>query len=169
MSRAFTRNARISHASHLVPLARAFDLSHGDVLELGMGWYSTSLLKWLCGVAGRELFSYDDVTEWTLPGRHRQPAYHHVICVSDWEAAPIEVPWGLAFVDHAPPERRAVEVQRLAPWAEYIVIHDTQLDKASFQYGYDAIWPLFKYRYDYTRLSPQTTIVSNFHSLERMD
>jgi len=169
MTRPFQRNGRLGHASHIVPLVRAFDISQGDVLELGMGWYSTPILNWLCGVAGRQLFSYDDVSEWTAPVRRHRKDYHRVAMIENWETVPIEVPWGLALVDHSPAERRGIEIRRLANWAEYIVIHDTQVDKSYGLYGYDAIWPLFKYRYDYTRLLPQTTVVSNFHSLERMD
>ena len=54
----------IEWATHLPLLVRMFDKTEGDVLELGMGYFSTMILKWLCEMSGRTLYSYESNKEW---------------------------------------------------------------------------------------------------------
>jgi hypothetical protein len=155
-------------ATHIPVLVRAFTLSDGDVLELGVGLFSTPLLRNLCEMSGRTLYSYENKQRWYDVAVKDPKPYHNVFMVDDYTNAPIERRWGLAFVDHSPGKRRQVEIRRLASFAEYIVIHDTnpEFDK---EYRYHRIWPLFKYRYHFTKYFPFTSIVSNFHSLEKFE
>jgi hypothetical protein len=55
-------------------------------------------------------------------------------------------------------------VRRLADRAKYIVIHDSgpKFDK---QYGYDKIYPLFRYKTVWDRDTNQATVLSNFFDL----
>lgn len=48
-------------------------------------------------------------------------------------------------------------MDRLAHGCEYMVVHDTE----DAGYGYEPLLSQFKYRYDYKRMKPYTTIVSN--------
>jgi hypothetical protein len=117
-------------------------------------------------MAGRRLISYESSNFWYLKATKNPVPFHKVIKVSyGWDDAKIEKHWGMAFVDHWPDERRWVEIKRLANYAEYIVIHDSNLSEIK-QYGYERIWPLFKYRFNYKKLNPNTTVVSNFHDLK---
>lgn len=152
--------------SHIPLLVRAFTLSEGDVLELGTGWFSTMVLRWLCEMSGRTLYSYETSNEWYKRATRKRVPFHKVIKIDSFDEADIERPWGLVFVDHAPTARRQVEIARLASWADYMVIHDTnpQFDKA---YRYSRIWGLFRNRYDFTKYYPHSSVVSNFYSLEK--
>ncbi len=154
-------------ASHVPVLVRMFTISKGDVLELGTGYFSTLILKWLSELSGRNIYSYESRGHWYDKARQKQTEHHKIFYTPNYDDAPIERKWGLAFVDHAPNSRRIVEIERLAKWAEYIVIHDTneELDK---EYHYSKIWHLFIYRYDFNLYYTSTSVVSNFKSLGKV-
>jgi hypothetical protein len=151
-------------ASHLALLTRVFDISEGPVLELGTGFFSTLLLHWLATTYQRQVFSFESSQGWYDRAKKYENRWHHIVHVPDWDAAQIEQPWGMAFVDHSPGKRRPREVVRLAPWAQYIVIHDTQ-DFSDGEYQFSKAWPSFQYRHDYKKVVPWTSVVSNFHDL----
>lgn len=154
-------------ASHIPILVRAFDLSEGDVLEVGTGYFSTTLLHWLGATTGRKIVSYETDPQWFERAKRYQNDYHDVIFVNDWDAIPLDQKqWGLAFIDHAPHARRSVDIKRLKDKAEYIVAHDTE-PRSEKLYGYPDIYSLFKYRVDYKKVEPWTSVFSNFHSLKK--
>ncbi len=159
-------------ATHMPLLVRAFEVSEGNVLEMGTGYFSTLILRWLCEMSGRHLFSYESNRRWYERAIREPKDYHTVQFTPNWDEADIEREWGLAFVDHGPNARRVYDIRRLANYAEYIVIHDTQPkdDKPTSEKGYhfSEIWALFKYRYDYTRYLPWTSCVSNFKNLSNL-
>ncbi len=66
--------------------------------------------------------------------------------------------WGTVFIDHRPGERRIEEIKRFEYKADIIVVHDTEQS----EYKYETVFKNFKYRYDYKRYTPYTTLVSNF-------
>ena len=154
------------YGSHLPVLLQALGKTTGPVLELGMGVTSTPLLSAWCGMEGRELRSVDNdqkVYEWAVA---RYSAPHHAIClVWDWDNARIDGNWDVVLVDHSPSERRVVEIKRLAHRAQYIVIHDSN-GRYEREYHYSTIYPLFRYKLDFTALEPSTTVLSNFHPLD---
>ncbi|HCQ31617.1 TPA: hypothetical protein DIU27_04535 [Candidatus Collierbacteria bacterium] len=154
-------------ATHVPVLTRAFDLSEGDVLEIGTGYFSTTLLDWLCAISGRKLVSYETDPRWYEKTKRMQSDYHDIIFVENWDAIPLDQKhWGLAFIDHAPHARRSVEIKRLKDKAEYIVAHDTE-PRSEKLYGYPNIYSLFKYRFDDKRVEPWTSVLSNFHTLAK--
>jgi len=154
--------------THIPMLVRAFDLSEGDVLEVGTGRYSTPILNWLCTVAKRYLYSYESSNHWYHKAQRYAGTYHYVIQASNWEQATFDQRhWGMAFIDHSPDGRRPVDIARLANLVDYIVVHDTEPEHDEI-YGYGTVWDLFKYRYDHTRLWPNTTVVSNFKDLSNL-
>lgn len=163
-------NKQVKQGTHIPMLVKIFDMSKGDVLELGSGYFSTTLLRWLCEMTGRKLYSYETDQFWYKKATLSPVDFHKVFLINkrDWNDAEIERPWGMVLIDHSPDERRWVEIKRLANLAEYIVIHDSNLSEVK-QYGYEKIWNLFKYRYDYTKLNPNTTVVSNFHDLKSLE
>lgn len=157
----------VKQATHIPMLVKTFELSEGDVLELGTGYFSTGILRWLCQMARRILYSYESDDFWYQKAIRKPVEFHKVIKIDrDWSEAKIERHWGMALVDHSPDETRWKEIKRLASFAEYIVIHNTNPKEAK-HYGYEKIWKLFKYRYNYTKLNPNTTVVSNFHNLDK--
>jgi hypothetical protein len=154
----------IGRATHIPILMRIMDNSTGPVLELGTGHYSTTLLKWMCELQDRKLVSYEDSLRWYNKNLKNKAEFQDIIFTEDWNTVDIVKPWGVVFIDHAR-RYRAKHAALLANYAQYIICHDTQLDQNK-RYQYSKIYSLFKYRYDYTKLIPYTTVLSNFNSLD---
>jgi hypothetical protein len=158
-------------ATHIPLLVRTFEKSEGDVLEMGTGYFSTMILRWLCEMSGRMLYSFESKEYWYNRIASKPKPYHKVFLTPNFDNAPIERHWGMALVDHGPNTRRKIDIARLSNYADYIVIHDTQPDHKNNiglpnDYNYDSIWSLFKYRYDFTKYLPWTSVVSNFKDLK---
>lgn len=168
MSRMY-KNDVVLCATHIVPLIKCFDLSEGDVLELGTGFYSTTLLDWMCEMYGRKLFSYDTDETWAKMNREKyEKPTHHIEHVKDLDNLDItDRHWGLVLIDHSPSARRRTDILRLKDHADYIVIHDSQ-PKLDWKFKYSQIYPEFKYIYHYDKISPFTTVVSNFKNLDNL-
>lgn len=163
----FLSNVTGNWNNHLPLLLLSLHLTNGDVIELGSGEGSTSLLRKFCSQQSRRFESYESDYEWSLKTG--------AAWVSDWDHPvrfdPVGGIWrkcGLLFVDHAPGEHRKVAVERMADKAEIIVIHDTEEGGAG-DYGLDIAWPHFKYRLNYNRLcgGAGATAVSNTIDLNR--
>lgn len=149
-------------ASHLPVLIKVLQISEGPVLELGTGLYSTPVMHWLCLEAKRRLVSYEHEPGYFKLVARFAYGLHEITLINNWDDIPIETEhWGVALVDHNPVARRKVEIARLANIADYVIIHDTESHMES-ETGYEAIYPLFKYRYNYRRQKPYTSVLSNF-------
>jgi hypothetical protein len=70
-------------------------------------------------------------------------------------------PWDLAFVDQHPCEARGPAIQMLRVQTRFIVAHDTEPSTHVHRYGYEPLLSSFKYRFDYKRFIPWTTVVSD--------
>ena len=93
--------------SHLPVLVRALKATSGPVVELGAGMYSTPILHTLCEAEGRKLVTYENDPEYFEWATHYQGSLHDVRKVDDWDDVDLaSVNWAVAFVDHAPNERR---------------------------------------------------------------
>ena len=137
----------------------------GDVLELGMGSFSTPLLHSLCLDMERNLVSYENDKVYCDMHKNFRKPHHTIHFVKDWNDVNIsDRAWSVAFVDHKPAERRKEEVRKLANNTQYVLIHDSQPEEDRF-YKYSEIYPLFKYKFDYNKIIPQTTVLSNFEDL----
>lgn len=157
----------VKFGSHLPVLIKTLSLSDGPVLELGMGMNSSLVMHWMCAAKKRMLVSYEndrDFFKWPLEASRFEWELHRVISIDDWDKADIEKPWGLALIDHVPSERRRVDIERLAKYAKYIVVHDTE-GRNNHVFHYDQIYPLFKWKYDYNDFMPKTSVLSNFVDL----
>ncbi len=153
------------YGSHMPILARIMDQTEGQVLELGMGLFSTPLLDLMCAEKKRPLFSYDNDPVWFKENRKWESDYHKVFFVEDWDTVPIEKEhWSVAFVDHKPARRRRAEIKRLAKHADFVIIHDSEPESDKF-FKYSWVYKHFKYRYDYTNCRPHTTVLSNTFDL----
>lgn len=155
--------------SHLPLLIKTMSVSTGPVLEMGMGPFSTPILHWLCFDQDRPLVSYDNSPEYFAENQKFATPNHQINLVSNWDEADIEhTHWGLVFIDHAPPERRHIDVARVANNADYIVIHDSQRHLDQY-FHYKKIYGLFKYKYVYRKVKPHTTVLSNFKDLTNIE
>ncbi len=156
-------------ATHIPLLSRAFDLSSGDILEVGTGFFSTTFLDWVCSFSGRKLVSYETSPKWYERAKRMQSDYHDIFFVEKWADIPLDQKhWGLAFVDHDPHKERAVTIERLKDKADYIIVHDTE-PRSEKGYDYPRIYSLFKYRFDHKKVEPWTSVLSNFHELSKFE
>lgn len=151
-------NLKKEWGSHLPVLIKMMSITDGDVLELGTGFYSTSFLHYACLMANRKLVSYDYQEKYYKLMKGYGSDLHTVAHVPNWDKLDFQKNWDIAFIDHDPAERRIKDIEKLANFAKYVIVHDTS-DKV---YDYDKVFSLFKYRYDYKGAFPHTTILSNF-------
>ena len=154
------------YGSHIPVLINLLEISDGDVLEMGMGYFSTPLLHWFCRMQNRQLFSYENDPRYYSIFSGNVFDFHKMTLVDDWDRTEIDKKWSIVLIDHAPPARRADDIRRLANVAEYIVIHDTSKSQDK-HYHYSEIWSLFKHRVD-IKLSCQLSVVSNFVDVAKL-
>jgi hypothetical protein len=171
----FTSAQHVSfYGSHLPILSRVIGACSGPILELGMGLYSTPLLDMMCFEDKRPLVSYDNDPVWFKENEKWRSKYHDVYFLdkqnlktgSEYDMANIEHTfWSVAFLDHKPAIRRKRDAQRLANNALFIILHDSEPALNPY-FRYTWIYPLFKYRFDYTKCNPNTAVLSNFINLD---
>lgn len=140
-------------SNHRPLLWLALENTNGPVIEMGCGDGSTRQLHAYCADNNRRLYSFDTDADWLnrfSDCATDQHTFHHI--VNHWEIAQKICPNpSVILIDHAPGERRIVDVKNysdhMAPGG-IIVMHDTQPPPTAADYGYERIWHLFKYRVD---------------------
>ena len=151
-------------ASHIPLLLRIIEISRGDILEIGTGYYSTSLFHWMAQMTKRHCYSYENNPEWFEKAKKFKSEFHHIIFIDDWNKLPDGKHWGLVFVDQSPSHSRRVAIAKYANSTDYIVAHDSEVE-AQPHYHLERTLLTFKYRFNYKKLVPNTAVVSNFHDL----
>ena len=119
---------------------------------MGAGLGSTALLRAYALSFGREFETYETDAAWA----EKTKATH----VLDWDS--VNVACELLFVDHAPGERRKVDLARAAHLARVVVAHDTE---PAADHGYqmrNAIKANYLYAYDFEIQGAWATVMSNF-------
>lgn len=142
--------------SHLPVLYKLLQATSGAVIELGAGFNSTPFLYWICKAEGRLFASFENDQEWI--DKLQYPTQY----VSEWDhVGEGDVFWDIAFIDHRPARKRRSSVARLKDKAKFIVLHDSELaDNPA--YKYTPIYDLFKYKYEFKDVLPNTIVLSNF-------
>jgi hypothetical protein len=153
---------RAGWSNHFPVLYRIIPLVKDSVLELGIGFYSTPFLHWMCIDKGLRLESYEKDKTYIRWFKDFNQEEHKIIAVDDWDKADIDKHWGLVFVDHDD-DRRPIEIIRLANNADYIIMHDTQDEEYN---NIKSIWSHFKYIKHFNSSGPRTTILSNFYEVK---
>ena len=149
------------YATHLPVLAALCSVVRdGPIVELGGGYFSSPLLHWICFDRQRRLLTLETEEDTLRLLVNFNRGHHEIRRVDDWDAVDLSGPWSIAFVDHRPADRRGRDVERLADAADYIIVHDTD-EKDEAKYHYKDALANFRYRYDYHRARPQTSVVSN--------
>ena len=153
-----------NYGTHLPALIKAMDKTTGDVLELGMGVFSTPYLHYQCILSNRKLVSYENFKPWIqffIDYRYECPN-HEINFIDKYADAKIDKPWDVVLIDQTPDSSRREEVRRLANLAKYIVIHDSNGRNEKI-YHYSEIYPLFKYGFNFDKADHQTAVLSNFY------
>lgn len=150
------------YGSHLPVLCRCFaelGESKGNVLELGVGTFSTVVLHELC--SRRNLLSLDMNQEWIDNVKYLGNYFHAIKKVESWIDLPAyKMDWSLVLVDQSPGEYRQVSVAALADRAKLLVLHDTE--SRNNIYGYYNVLNKFKYLVEYALHPTKTIVASNF-------
>ena len=165
---AFTMKVSGKYGTHLAALIKAMEKSDGDVLEMGMGLFSTPYLHCKCMLTNRKLVSYENYKSYAKFFIHYgyENANHEINIIEDYEKAPIEKPWDVVLIDQTPDSSRSISARRLANLAKYIVIHDSNDHPRNERiYHYSTIYPLFKYKTIWDKDANHATVLSNFVDL----
>ncbi len=161
-------NISAYYGTHLPCLIRAMAKTSGDVLELGMGVFSTPYLHYECILSSRKLVSYENSRRWIrfFTDYGYGCPNHEIIFVENYADAKIDKPWDVALIDMSPDSERIMAVKRLANFAKYIIIHDSN-ENPSYErvYHYSKIYPLFKYKTVWDKDKNHATVLSNFVDL----
>jgi hypothetical protein len=146
--------------NHRHLLWEAMELTTGEVVEMGIGQGSTPFLHQYCKDANRRLFSYENNLEWYNKFTDLTSDFHTLTWTINWDIVNEKHSRpAVVFIDHAPGERRYIDVGLFANKADIIVIHDSE--PAATGYMMDKIWHLFKYRKDFKSEGAWATMVSN--------
>ena len=155
--------------SHLPVLIKMMSISSGPVLELGSGLYSTVYLHWACFNDKRPLTTIESKWAYYKDVRRLRCDWHKIEWVKKWERAEpwFKKDWGVVLLDQGPGHKKGIAAKQLLH-ADYLVLHDTE---NPLEYGYDSVYPLFKYRFDYInpeKATPNTSVLSNKHDLTNL-
>ena len=162
-------NVSGNYGTHLPALIKAMSKTTGDVLELGMGVFSTPYLHYQCILSNRKLVSYENFRNWLqfFIDYHYECPNHEINFVENYADAKIDRPWDVVLIDQTPDSERVVAVKRLANLANYVIIHDSnENDRYERTYHYSEIYPLFKYKTVWDKDRNHATVLSNFVKLD---
>lgn len=149
-------------ATHLPMLCRAVQFVAGNVMEFGMGRYSTPILHELC--RDRKLTSVEDNIAWMGRFVKFMSDRHFIVYEKPMAKADIPDKLGVALVDCGIGNERLTLVRRLAAVTTCVVIHDTE-DGGD---GYEAAQHPFRYQYQYTAIWPYTTVLSDVFDVREL-
>lgn len=162
-----------SYATHLGPLIACLNKTNGDVLELGIGLFSTPYLHYACTIAKRNLLSLENDKGWLRTFKDSDfmhflygNEYHKLEAVDVYEDSPlIDKQWDVVLIDQTPDGSRKETAKKLAHLAKYIIIHDSN-ERHEKNYHYSEIYPLFKYRRTWKKDDRFAEVLSNFVPLD---
>ena len=162
-----------SYATHLGSLIACVNKTSGDILELGVGLFSTPYLHYAATIGKRKLLSLENDPGWCRHFKGSQfihflysNDYHQIELVDNYENSPlIDKEWDVVLVDQTPDLSRKETVKKLANKAKYIIIHDSNPQHEKV-YHYSEIYPLFKYSRTWILDDRHATVLSNFVDLE---
>lgn len=151
----------LGYGSHVSYLVAAVARTEGPVLELGSGFGSTEVLHEICAAQKRQLVTVDNVGEWLANFFDLAGPGHAVTLAKDVNEyarliADQYQRWGVVFIDHAPGESRRDAVEIFRDRADYVACHDSE----ELGYNLEDALSTFKYRRDFRRHRPWTTIAS---------
>lgn len=102
----------------------------GDILELGVGFGSTPLLKEIAKSQNRKLVSVDNNLEWINKMKETCPedSLHTYIYTNNWCGTISDLAkrsnWSIVFIDQHPWEARAISLYAFREISDYVIVHD---------------------------------------------
>jgi predicted O-methyltransferase YrrM len=171
------KNEKYKHTSlemetstHFPVLIKLAQMTTGPILELGSGIFSTPLLHWLCFRDKRRLLTIESYKHYLDFANKFKTDWHEVRFLDPRKEPVIEENFSIVFIDHSPkkPRTRGSDALLFKDKAAFIVLHDAGEDGHK-KYGYDILYPEFKYRYDWKGCWPATTVLSNKQDISKLD
>ncbi len=149
----------LRYGTHYPVLATAVSRTKGPVLELGGGFFSTPMLHLMCA-PDRRLVTIETSPEWYAKSTDLKTAWHEIYLIEPGEEDNLklidEVEWGVVFIDHSPTKRRIIDINRFKNKTHFMVVHDTEAGC----YNYEPTFKTFRYRWDWKRWKPWTSVLS---------
>ena len=155
----------LGFGSHIIALLPCLHWTQGAVLEVGAGYYSTSLLSlysqtrycrtlesdWHWLEKARNFFPYSDIAE------DRGHEFRHVANYRDADME--DRPWDIVFIDQGDHGNRVETALRMKDKSRLVILHDTE------HADLDAALNGYRYRYDQRTVLPHTSIASQVDDL----
>lgn len=159
--------------THLPLLIRIMSISHGNVLELGMGLSSTPFLHWMCFDQDRPLLSFEnDLEFYKMLRPYNHPKFHKVRYIDDWNKLTVHKQrWSVVLIDTNPKSSRREFATKLKETADFVILHDTENSHERLYRYRDPIIGCFKdykFSYTYKKTSPNTTVLSNVFDVSKI-
>jgi hypothetical protein len=115
-------------ATHQPVIWAAAEACRGPIAEFGCGHASTPSLHKISERRNIPLLSLETDDAWLARFRQFETRLHTFRLVADWDSelarGEWSERWGLIFVDQLPWEARPKTILRVAPFAEFVVLHD---------------------------------------------
>ena len=148
------------YATHLPPLARALTLFRGPVLEIGIGHYSSRLIRALCR---DRITSIENNLAWQKTLGLRGEIFR-----SPWKGhtPPPLTHFDVVFVD-GDADERARWVLEMLPRCRALVLHDSNPELDHIYHHLDPL-SAARYSWTYNRVYPHTTVASMCEDVGRL-
>jgi len=159
--------------THIPAMVLAVELYPGKVLELGIGYFSTSILH---NLRPEYLLSVESSPGWVARFVNLQDDKHKFRHVVDYDKLfdTIGLDWDVVLVDHSPYNQRFIDLARLKGHSKIFVVHDTNEDAFVNEVNKEELEAIrelmtsFKYRLDFNHIFPHTAILSDEIDMGRL-
>jgi hypothetical protein len=157
------------YGSGLIPLLAAALSTYGDILELGMGTFSTGMLHKIALSLNRTVVSVDSDSAWVQQMLKFQHEDLHKLFLmptkDDMHKFGRDKLWGLVLVDHIYGGERAMDVKAFSNRAQIVIAHDAERqNEGLYHYEESKIRDNFKYvcKYSLFRNKEKTEYISTY-------
>lgn len=169
----------MKYGSNSIPLTVATLLTSGDILELGMGMFSTPLLHNIATDQKRQMVSIETNYDWLQKFIiYNKTINHKIYRLNSFKLNyyGLDKHWGLVLVDHIYNTKRSSNVINFSKRAQIVVVHDAEKSQEDFyHYEKNKLQGYFKYACKFSIYSESTQseyistlILSNFVNLDKL-
>ena len=157
-------------ASHQPVLIHMLNtIKEGDVLEFGIGHYSTPIMNLICAMQGRDLLSIETDRKWFSNFVTYKGVGHDVQLIEyrdlvKWNHKLFDKRYAIAFVDGHPAQDRQPFIEKLN--ANYIIVHDTECVVNGVKNCYNYDFSKFKHVHHFKSHTPMTSVLSNLDVID---
>lgn len=155
-------NIEMGWSTRMPVLIRLANITTEPIMEVGTGIYSTPLLHWLCDETKRSLVSYEGDKDFIKLAREYESENHIVRLIDNYLKIRNTDHYSIILIDHND-HSRGKTVVHFKNSADYVVIHGSNVVRKNL---YQIVFLEFKYRKDYDRYIPWTTVLSNTKPLD---